>query len=94
MPEGDAWHVYLARCADGSLYCGVAKDVAARIAKHNAGTGARYTRGRRPVALAWSEPCGSRGDALRRELRVKALPAQAKRRLAQSSSGPAASPRA
>lgn len=88
------WHVYLVRCADGSLYCGVAKDVAARVATHNAGKGARYTRGRRPVQLVWSEACGTRGDALRRELRVKALPVREKRRLAQASSSPAASPAA
>ena len=43
------WHVYIVRCADGSLYTGVAIDVRARIATHNAGQGAKYTRGRRPV---------------------------------------------
>ena len=46
-----AWFVYLVRCRDGSLYTGIARDVNARVAAHNQGRGARYTRGRRPVAL-------------------------------------------
>jgi pimeloyl-ACP methyl ester carboxylesterase len=45
------WHVYLARCADDTIYCGIAKDVARRIERHNQGRGARYTRTRRPVVL-------------------------------------------
>lgn len=85
------WHVYLARCADGSLYCGVTTDLARREAQHNAGRGARYTRSRRPVRILWSEPAATRSDALRRELAVKALPRRAKLRLAQASSSPAAS---
>lgn len=89
-----AWHVYLAACADGSLYCGVTTDLAKREAAHNKGTGARYTRSRRPVRIAWSEPAATRGDALRREMQVKALPRRAKLRLAQASSPRDASPRA
>jgi putative endonuclease len=76
-----AWFVYVARCADGSLYCGIAKDVAARLAQHDAGKGARYTRGRGPLALLAKRRCGSHGDALRLELAVKALPREEKERL-------------
>ncbi|HWH09188.1 MAG TPA: GIY-YIG nuclease family protein [Candidatus Thermoplasmatota archaeon] len=88
------WRVYLAACADGSLYCGVTTDLARREAQHNRGTGARYTRTRRPVRIVWSEPAATRADALRRELEVKALPRAAKLRLAQASSSGAASRRA
>ena len=63
MPAG-AWIVYLLACADGSLYCGITNDIAKRLTAHNAGKGARYTSGRRPVRLVWSEPQPSRGDAL------------------------------
>lgn len=67
------WFVYIARCGDGSLYTGIAVDVAARIASHNDGRGARYTRGRGPVELCAKRRCASQGDALRLELRVKRL---------------------
>ena len=76
------WHVYLARCADGTLYCGVTTDVARRLAAHNSGRGARYTSGRRPVALVWSEPAATRGAALAREAAVKRLTRAGKERLA------------
>ncbi|MBX3233203.1 MAG: GIY-YIG nuclease family protein [Labilithrix sp.] len=77
----DAWFVYVARCADGSLYCGVARDVKARIAQHDAGKGARYTRGRGPLTVAAVRKCASHGDALRLELAVKRLPRPEKERL-------------
>ena len=67
------WHLYLARCKDGSLYCGIAQDVAARIAAHDAGKGARYTRGRGPLALLLVRRCKDKSQALRLELLVKAL---------------------
>ena len=80
--SAEAWHVYLLACADGTLYCGVTNDLARRVAAHDAGRGARYTRGRGPVRLLWSERAGARGDALRREREVKALRRAAKLRLA------------
>ena len=67
------WHLYLARCADGTLYCGIAQDVAARIAAHDAGKGARYTRGRGPLALLLVRRCKDKSQALRLELLVKGL---------------------
>lgn len=75
------WHVYIVECADGSLYTGIALDVPARLARHNRGRGAKYTRGRRPVRLVYQEPADGRGSALRREQLIKRLPAAAKRRL-------------
>jgi putative endonuclease len=78
------WFVYLARCADGTLYTGIALDVAARIAAHEAGRGARYTRGRGPLVLCAVRRCTSKGDALRLELRVKRLPRPMKEALTSS----------
>jgi len=78
-----SWAVYLVRCADGSLYTGVATDVARRVAQHNAGTGARYTRSRRPVTLVHQEPAADRPAALRREHALKQLPRVLKERLAR-----------
>jgi putative endonuclease len=80
--SGSRWHVYIVRCADRSLYTGIARDLAARIDAHNAGKGAKYTRARRPVELVYCEQAPDRGTALRRELAIKALPAARKRSLA------------
>jgi putative endonuclease len=63
--------VYIVRCADGTLYTGYARDPKARVKVHNSGRGARYTAGRRPVRLVYSESCESVGDALRREYALK-----------------------
>jgi len=63
--------VYIVRCADGTLYTGYARDPFARERVHNAGRGARYTRGRRPVALVYLEPFRTRSGALRREYELK-----------------------
>src|SRR5436190_353506 len=68
------WFVYVVRCRDGSLYTGISTDVAARVARHNAGQGARYTRARRPVELIYTETKRSRSTALKREAAIKALP--------------------
>jgi len=68
----DAPHfVYLLRCADGTLYAGYARDPDARVRMHNAGRGAKYTVGRRPVQLVFFHRYGSIGDALRAEHRLK-----------------------
>ncbi len=64
------WHVYIVKCSDGSFYTGVAKDLEARIAQHNAGEGAKYTRARRPVRVVYSERAEDRSSA---QLRVYAL---------------------
>ena len=67
------WYVYIVRCADRTLYTGVARDLATRIAAHNAGQGAKYTRSRRPVKLVYHETAADRGEALRREHAIKRL---------------------
>ena len=64
---------YIVRCADGTLYTGYARDVEKRAAAHNAGRGARYTAGRRPVSLVYWEAFESVGEALRRERQLKRL---------------------
>jgi putative endonuclease len=66
-------HVYLLRCSDDSLYAGWTVDLDRRLAAHSAGTGARYTRARRPVTLAWSAPMPDRTAARREEARIKRL---------------------
>ena len=72
--DAKSWYVYVAQCADGSLYTGVAKDVSARLQQHNSGRGARYARGRQPLTLVYQEAAGAQGDALRREAEIKRLP--------------------
>jgi putative endonuclease len=67
------WHVYLLRCRDGSLYCGATNDLQARVARHAAGKGARYTRSRLPVEVVLALRVKDRGAALRREAAVKRL---------------------
>jgi predicted GIY-YIG superfamily endonuclease len=63
--------VYIVRCTDGSLYTGYARDPAARTRAHNAGRGARYTSGRRPVRLVYSEGFATLSEALKREYELK-----------------------
>jgi putative endonuclease len=75
------WYVYILRCADESLYTGVATDLVARVSTHNAGKGAKYTRGRRPVVLVYQEPAVDRAAAQRREAEIKRMSAQSKRQL-------------
>jgi putative endonuclease len=75
------WCVYLLLCRDGSLYAGATNDLSARLAKHRSGRGARYTRGRGPLALAFCEPAADRGAALRRERQLKRLHRKQKLRL-------------
>ena len=79
--EEQAWFVYIARCADGTLYTGIARDVQARIAAHDAGRGARYTRGRGPLQLCATRRCASKSLALRLEHAIKQLPRAQKERL-------------
>lgn len=68
------WSVYVIRCNDGTLYTGVTTDIKRRLAEHNSGTGAKYTRSRTPVELVASSNVASRSDALKLEARTKKLP--------------------
>lgn len=68
------WQVYLVRCSDGSLYTGISKNVDHRIYQHNfTKKGAKYTRSRRPVVLAWSSEHLSKSGALKLEAKIKKL---------------------
>jgi putative endonuclease len=67
------WLVYLLRCSDGSLYCGVTNDLPKRFKAHAAGKASRYTRSRLPVKLAYTEPQRSKSAALKREAAIKRL---------------------
>ena len=67
------WYVYLLRCGDGSLYCGITDDVSRRLEAHTAGKGAKYTRGRGPLELVYTEACESYSAALKREAAIKKL---------------------
>ncbi len=87
-----AWHVYIVKCKDGTLYTGVATDVARRLIEHNTSPkGAKYTRARRPVTLAYSERASSRSAAGTREHEIKSLSRIEKltliRRIARKSRG-------
>ena len=68
-----SWSVYILRCADGTLYTGIAPDVEKRLQKHNEGKGAKYTRGRTPVTLVYQEELPNRAEASKREYQIKQL---------------------
>ena len=74
-------HVYIVRCADGTLYTGYAVNPSDRVTVHNDGRGARYTACRRPVALVYCEPFGSKSAALKREIELKRWPRKKKEAL-------------
>ncbi|QEG43726.1 UV DNA damage repair endonuclease UvsE [Roseimaritima ulvae] len=80
----ERWFVYILRCGDDSLYTGIAKDVQRRVAEHNAGKGARYTRSRLPVEVQYQECQLTQSAALKRELAIKAMSKTAKQRLIKS----------
>ena len=67
------YYIYIVECKDGSLYTGYARDVEARVEKHNQGLGAKYTRNRRPVKLKYQEVFDSKSDAMKREIQIKKL---------------------
>lgn len=77
------WTVYILQCGDGTLYTGIASDVQRRFQEHQCGKGAKYTRGRGPLTLKYTEECDSKSDALKRELAVKALKKKEKEALIQ-----------
>lgn len=84
------WHVYILRCRDGTLYTGIAVDVARRFDSHQTGAGAKYTRSRLPVALVYQERQPDRSSALRREAALRKMGRAAKLELSKlwSASGP------
>lgn len=72
------WFVYILRCKDGTLYTGSTDNVARRLAVHNSGKGAKYTRGRTPAEVVYTEECESYSAALKREYAIKRLTRQEK----------------
>ena len=81
MPTDWSQFVYVLECADGSFYAGYTTDVERRVAEHNAGEGAKYTRGRTPVELVHTEGFESRSAAMKREHEIKTLSRGEKERL-------------
>jgi predicted GIY-YIG superfamily endonuclease len=82
--SGEKWFVYILRCADGSLYTGITKDINRRCEQHNAGTASRYTRSRRRVKLVWQEARPSQSAALKREAAIKGMTRKEKLTLIRS----------
>ncbi len=81
------WYVYILRCRDGTLYTGMTDDLHKRIAAHNAGKGAKYTRGRGPVELVYHEQLETKAEACKREFAIKQLTRQEKIELIDNARG-------
>jgi predicted GIY-YIG superfamily endonuclease len=81
------WTVYILRCADESLYTGIAKDVQTRVKQHNEGRGATYTRTRLPVELLYQQKGFTRSEALIREAQIKAMPRSKKEEIISRGKG-------
>jgi len=82
-------YTYLLRCADGTLYCGWTNDLEKRLAAHNCGQGAKYTKPRRPVELVYYEEHETKEEAMRREVQIKRLTRAEKLNLIENSKTPA-----
>ena len=67
------WYLYILRCGDGTLYTGITTDIQRRLEAHRCGKGAKYTRGRGLLELAYQEACSTHSEALKREAAVKRL---------------------
>lgn len=83
--SGNAWYVYMVRCADLTLYTGITTDPKRRINEHNGTKAARYTRSRQPVELVYLEQVKDRSSASRREIEIKRLPKREKEVLCEVS---------
>ena len=79
-----AWVCYILCCADDTLYCGITNNMEKRLAAHNEGVAAKYTRARGPVTLVWIENCDDKSTALKREMAIKRLTREKKLALIQS----------
>ena len=79
--------MYIVECSDGSLYTGYTTDPSRRLAEHNQGRAAKYTRSRRPVKLVYLEELSRKGEALARELRIKGMSKKEKLLLCRSQTG-------
>ena len=79
-----SWQLYLLRCGDGTLYTGIALDAQKRLLAHQKGRGAKYTRGRGPLKLVYTETCANHSEALKRELEVKSMTREEKEALIET----------
>lgn len=75
------WYVYLLRCSDDTIYTGITNDLEHRIKQHNEGKGAKYTRGRGPVALIKFFECSTKSEALKLEYKIKQMSREEKLKL-------------
>jgi putative endonuclease len=91
--HSDPVYVYILECRDGTLYTGWTNDIERRLKAHNAGSGAKYTRGRGPVKLVYTEILRERGEALAREAQIKRLPKAEKLALIRAAGDPVATER-
>ena len=82
------WTVYILKCADGTLYTGITNDLERRLAEHESGQGAKYTKGRGPFQLVYQESCEDRGLASKRENEIKSLDRKAKLALIATNPNP------
>ncbi len=80
-------YTYIVTCSDGSLYTGWTNDLERRIQAHNSGRGAKYTKSRRPVALAYYEEFSTKEEAMRREWEIKHMTRQEKMRMISAFEG-------
>ncbi len=83
-----SWVCYLVRCADDTLYCGITNNLDQRLLAHNAGEGAKYTRGRAPVRLVHVESCVDKSAALKREMQIKQMTRGKKQSLCEENAVP------
>jgi putative endonuclease len=88
VPEDAGHYVYVVQCSDGSYYTGYTTDVERRVAEHNEGEGAKYTRGRRPVTLVHVESFEDQSSAMQREYAIKQLRRGAKETLVRDGDPP------
>ncbi len=79
------WVVYILKCADNTLYTGITNDLDARVAAHESGLGAKYTKGRGPFKVVYKEACAGRSAASKREIAIKKLSRAEKEQLARHS---------
>ncbi|CAJ1177625.1 UPF0213 protein [Companilactobacillus crustorum] len=82
--ENNKYYVYMLLCHDRTFYTGTSNDVAKRVATHNSGKGAKYTKTRRPVKLMYTEELADKSAALKREIAIKKLSRQQKEALLEN----------
>ena len=87
---GHDYCVYMLKCKDGSFYTGITNDLKRRLSAHESGKGAKYTRGRGPFALVYVKSFPTKSEALKEELRIKAMKRSEKQELIERENGDAA----